>query len=237
MSTEKTAEEIAAEAKEAEGKTIEKLEEQIENLNKGIATTRNEAKTAIEAAKSATDALETFKKENVKKEEPDETLSPEDQKKFEAWAKQKGIVTQAELQAERNKLAGESAKDVATTAVSEFLEKYPEYDDDEQWQKVQAEFNLYKTPSDIVGYRKLLERVRGDLNPEAKAEKAKAQARAEINKKAALAKGGGSQGATSPNAEFEAEVDKMQAKYPSLSRGQIEARLSELEALHPKDKK
>jgi hypothetical protein len=231
-----TAEELAAAKSEQENETISKLEEQVANLNKGIAATRDEAKTAIEAAKSATDALDVFKRENAKSKEPDEALSSEDQKKFEAWAKSKGIVTQEELQAERDKLAGDNAKGVANQAVSEFLEKYPEYDEDDEWQKVQAEFNLYKTPTDLAGYRRLLERVRGDLNPAAKADKAKAQARAEINKKAALAKGGGSQGASSTDAEFEAEVDKMQSKYPSLSRGQIEARLSETRALYA-DKK
>jgi len=233
MSTEKTAEEQKA---EAEVQTIAKLTEQIENLNKGISATRDEAKIAVETAKAATDALETFKRENVKRSEPDEELSPADQKKFESWAKQKGIVTQQELQSERNKLAGESAKDIANTAVSEFLEKHPEYDEDDEWAKVRAEFELYKTPTDAVGYRKLLERVRESLNPEAKAEKAKAQARAEISRKVALTKGGGSQGATAGNADFEAEVDKMQEKYPSLSREQIQTRLSEIKSLYP-DKK
>jgi len=235
-----TPEEIAAAAAktEADAAVITKLEEQIDNLNKGIATTRGEAKTAIEAAKAATDALTSFKNESAKKNDSDEPdLTDEEQKKFDKWAKANKIVTQTELESERNARAGESAKETANTAVSEFLAKHPEYDEDDEWEKVQAEFNLYKTPTNLPGYRKLLERVHADLNPDAKTDRAKAQVRAEINKKNTLAKGGGSQGNTSTDAEFEADVDKMQTKYPNLSREQIEARLTEVRELYSEKKK
>jgi len=228
--SEKTPEEMAAE-QAAKDETIKKLEEQIENLNKGIASTRDEARVAIEAAKAANDALEVFKKESAKNGGDEIKLSDEEQKKFEAWAKANGVVTQAELAAERNARFTESIKETANTAISEFLEKYPEYDDDEQWAKVQTEFNLYKTPTDLAGYKKLLEKIHSDLNPEAKKEQAQAKARAELRKQEILKKGGGSQAASAPDAEFEAEVDKMQAKYPNLSREQIEARLSEVRGI------
>lgn len=233
--SEKTPEEIAAEAA-AKDETIKKLEEQVENLNKGIAATRDDAKTAIEAAKAANDALEVFKKETAKNV-PEVQLSAEEQKKFEAWAKANGVVTQAELAAERNARAGEAVKEVSATAINDFLEKHPEYDDDDQWAKVQAEFNLYKTPTDLASYKKLLERIHLDLNPEDAKERAKAQARAELKKQEILKKGGGSQGKTSVDAELEAEIDKMQSKYPNLSREQIEARLSEVKNMYAGKKK
>jgi hypothetical protein len=219
--------------------TIKKLNEQIENLNKGIATSRDEAKTATEAAKAATEALEQFKKEADEGKKPEVELSPEDEKKFEAWAKANGVVTQAELQAERQKMAGDSAKNIQNQAVSDFLEKHPEYDDDEQWQKVQEEFNLYKTPADLAGYKKLLERVHKNLTGgDDKKERARAEARAEISRRDALKRGGGSQAAASGAADTEAAIDKMQERYPNLSRSQIESRLGEIKSLYPdKDKK
>lgn len=226
--------EAKAQAEAQTNETIKKLEDQVENLNKGIAASRDEAKKAIEAAKAATEALDQYKQDRKNGDEPEVELSADEEKKFEAWAKANGVVTQAELAAEREKRASESAKDIASTAVSEFLEKHPEFDNDEAWAKVQEEFNLYKTPTDLAGYRKLLERVRKDLSGDDK-ETARARARAEISKRENLSKGGGGQGGTAGGSQ-EAEIDKLQDKYPNLSREQIEARLSEISSLYPKEK-
>lgn len=216
-----------------------KLSEQVDNLNKGIATSRDEVKvakaesaTAVETAKAATDALEAYKKENgIKKDKPVEDLSKEEQKKFDAYMESQGVITKKEMEEQQQATASQSAKDTATTAVSEFLEKHPEYDEDDKWQAVQEEFNLYKTPTDLASYRKLLERVHSNLTGSTK-ENARASARAEINKQKSLTRGGNGGGAGSAS-DNEAEIDKMQEQYPSLSRGQIEARLAEVDDLYP----
>lgn len=218
---------------------IAKLETQIENLNKGIAVTRDESKAAIEAAKAATTALETYKKDSTKDKGTDEVkLTPEEEKKFETWARANGVATQADLEAERNRIANASVQSFQTQAVTDFLETHPEYDTDEEWAKVQAEFNLYKTPTDLAGFKKLLDKVYKDLNPGAKSgndENGRAAARAEIAKREALKRGGGGQGAGSDTTD--AEIDKMQARYPNLSREQIQNRLSEVRGLFPEKKK
>lgn len=217
----------------------EKVQTQLENLNKGIATYRDEAKTAKEVAQASQDALEAYKKEagdSGKKPEDTSDLSPEDQKKFDAWAKKQGLVTKEDLQKERQTERTESAKEIADTATTEFLEKHPEYDDDEKWKEVVAEFNLYKTPKTLVEYRKLLEKVHKNLTGGEEADdNATAKAKADINRMSilTLSKGGGQGG---NKQEFESAVDAMQQKYPSLSRDQIIARVREINELYD-DKK
>lgn len=213
---------------------IESLKSQIENLNKGIATYRDEAKTALEAAKAANEQvaglMKEFKENNDK--DKDEPLSPEDQKKFEAWAKSKGVVTQEELATYKQNIASQSAKDVADTAVSQFLEAHPEYDDDIAWAKVQEEFVLYKTPVDLAGYKKLLEKIHKQLSG-GDEDKTRAKVKAELKNKEHLSLGGrGKAGAG--NEDTEARIDKLQERYPNLSRAQIEARLSEIDSIYKK---
>lgn len=219
--------------------TIEQLQKQIENLNKGIASSRQEAKEAIEAAKAANAALNEYKTEREKGNKPDVELSPEDEKKFEAWAKANGVVTQKELEAERNRMAGESQKNIADQAVSEFLKEYPEFDNDDKWAEVQAEFNLYRTPTDLQGYRKLLERVRKSIAGESSKtdDDAKAKAKADLKRQEALKRGGASQGAASEAAGNDADIENLMQKYPNLSREQIQARLAEIRSLYPDKKK
>ena len=221
---------------------IKSLSSQIENLNKGIATYRDEAKNANEVARNASEVAKVaaekvaefegiFKEKN--KKDAEDSLSPEDQKKFEAWAKSKGVVTQEELDIQKSQVAQESAKEVATTAVADFLEKYPEYDSDVNWQKVQAEFNLYKAPADITGYKKLLEKIHNDLSGGDDGGKARAKVKAEIKTKEHLSLGGRGSG-SSGNEDTDARVDKLQDKYPNLSRAQIEARISEIDTIYKK---
>jgi len=218
----------------AAAETIAKLESQIENLNKGIAATRDESKVAVAAAQAATKALEDFSKNStVEKKAEDVTLSTAEEKKFDAWARANGVVTQTDLDAERVRIANDSAKGFQAQAVMEFLETHPEYDSDEEWAKVQTEFDLYKTPSDLIGYKKLLDKVHKELSPDSKAnpnnEDGRAAARAEIAKREALKRGGGGQ--SNAGGDNEAEIEKLQAKYPNLSREQITTRLSEVRAL------
>lgn len=213
---------------------FKKLEEQVGNLNKGIATYRDEAqkyKTDYEAVQKKLTELEG--KADPDPDEPEVVLDPEEQKKLDAWAKQKGYVTNEALEAEKNKLRQEGQKSVESQAVSEFLEKHPEYDQDQNWERITAEFSWYKTPNTLDGYRKLLNKIHADVTGSTKnaREDGKAQARAELNRNQRLTLGGGGQGG--PSAE-DVEIEAMAKKYPKLSRDQIEDRLSEIRSLYPK---
>jgi len=232
MSKEKEGE-GSGENPEFNAEALSKLTEQVDNLNKGIATYRDEARNATEAAKVANEKIADMEKSNKQKEDDKnkEDLSPEDQKKFDAWAKTQGIVTQAELDTQKAQIAQESAKSVATNAVNEFLEKHPEYDEDTEWQKIQTEFNQYKQPSDIAGYKKILEKIHDELSGGTD-ERAKAKVKAELANKKSLSlggKGGGNSG------DSEAKIDTLQSKYPNLSREQIEARISEIDSIYKKE--
>jgi hypothetical protein len=211
---------------------IAKLSEQIENLNKGIGVYRNEAQAALEAARVANEKLAEYEKKGKDKKDDDVELTPEQQKQFDDWAKKNGIVTKEELDAEKYKIAQDSVKNIANTAVDDFLEKHPEYDDDEKWAEVQEQFNLYKTPSDLAGYKKLLEKIHKELSGEDEST-AKAKVRAEIAKNDRLKLGG--KGGSKGGDTFESRVDSLQEKYPNLSRSQIEARIAEIDSLYKKD--
>lgn len=215
---------------------IAKLESQIDNLNKGVASTRDEAKAAKEQLQATRDELAQLKAEKEKVDDEEVQLSPEDEKKFEAWVKKKGFVTEDQMQKERERLQADSFKSIENTAVAEFLEKHPEYDDDEKWEQVKQEFSLYRTPTDLAGYRKLLLKIHKDLGGDDTKEKARAEARAEITKRNALKRGGKGSSAAGDSKDMEADIDEMQDKYPSLSREQIVARLNEMRALY-EDKK
>lgn len=219
--------------------TVESLQEQIANLNKGIATYRDEtqiSKAAV-AAKEAELAqarkdLEEAKK--AKKDDDDENievkLNPEDQKKLDAWAKEHGFVTKAEMEAQKAEIFNSSIKNIESQAIDEFLKLHPIYDKDEEWAKVKEQFELYKTPTSLSGYRQLLAKIHKELNPN---DEGSAKARAEIEKKHRLGLGGGNQKGGEGDAE---SIESLQEKYPRLSRAQIETRLAEIKALY-KDKK
>lgn len=219
---------------DARDEAIKKLTDQVANLTKGIATYRDEAQAASAAAKEAdkraTEAVEEAKKAAKGKVE----LDPKDEAKFKAWADEQGYLTKEAMDAERVRLATESFKTVQTTAVAEFLEKHPEYDDDEKWKEIDSEFKLYKTPTTLPEFRKLLERIHKDVSGDkGTSDRARAEARAELKRRELLQKGGGSQGAGG-SGDHEADIDKLQQKYPNLSRDQIEQRLAEINALYPK---
>jgi len=211
---------------------IQKLTEQVGNLTKGIATYRDESQQTKEALKVATEELEALKKRKADADD-DTDLSDEDQKKFDAWAAKQGFLTKDEMESEKSKIASESAKNVASIAVNDFLEKHPEYDDDDKWAKIREQFELYKTPVDLAGYKKLLNRIHKDLSGE-KDSKAVSKAKAEIINNSRLSLGNGRGGASA--GDEEATVDAYQKRYPNLSREQIEARLGEIKNLYP-DKK
>jgi hypothetical protein len=210
---------------------VEKLQEQIANLEKGIATERGQRHEA-ETIKST---LETELKELKTKvgtaiDPKTVDLKPEDEEKLEAFAKKKGFVTAEELQTERARLAEQTIKSFETQAVTEFLEKHPEANTDEVWAKVQGEFQLYKQPNTLKAYQALLARVWKDVNDETgKArEEGKAAAKAEAATNSRLALGGGTQ----PSNDDEGDsTESLQKKYPHLSKEQIAATKSELAAI------
>ena len=210
-----------------------KLQQQVENLNKGVSSSRDEAK----AAKAEADTLRAQiaalqSKIDTKPNGEEVELHPDDAKKLSAWARQQGLVSKDELEAERTRLQLESQKSLATAAIDEFIAKHPKYDNDDEWQKVQKEFTLYKTPTNITEYRKILNRIHKDISGDDDSEDTEAKIKAKQANNSRLKLGGGSQ---SSGAEAQT-VEDLQKKYPSLSREQIEQRLADLKSLHAQKK-
>lgn len=216
---------------EAKAPSIEELQKQIENLNKGIATYRGEAKTALERAEQAEATAKSLQEALGKNKDADDEelpeLSPQDAKRLEAWAKKQGFATKDEILQERQRIQGETLKNIEAQAIDEFVKQHPEYEEDENWNKLKAEFSQFKTPSDIVGFRKILSKIHKDLNPGD--DDGKARARAEIETKKRLGLGGGSQ----KTGDEEMTAEKLQEKYPRLSKDQIQDRLKEIKNLYP----
>lgn len=220
-------------SKEVKAPTVEELQSQIANLNKGIAKYRDEAQQARDEAKAAKQAVEKIASDEDDDDE-DLELTKEDQKKLEVWAKKKGLVTKEEFETERNRLYTNSIKSMESQAVSEFLEKYPEYDTDNKWEEVLKLYNEYKTPSSLQGFRTILGKIHKELTGGKTKEDAKAEAKAEIHTRSRLGLGRGATGGVSENDT----VETLRQKYPNLSKDQIEARMSEIKSLYPeKDKK
>jgi hypothetical protein len=219
---------------------VVKLQEQIANLEKGIATERGQRhETETKYSTLDTELRELKAKVGTALDPKPVELKPDDEEKLEAFAKKKGFVTAEELQTERARLAEQTIKSYETQAVTEFLEKHPEADDNEVWAKVQEEFQLYKQPNNLVTYRALLNRVWEDVNDKkGKArEEGKAAAKAEAATNARLALGGGTQPSDTDDTD---SPESLQKKYPHLSKEQIASTKSELAAIikeRNKDKK
>lgn len=218
--------------------TVEKLQEQIENLNKGIATYRDESKESKAAIATKETEIEKLKKDLVeaKKADDDDSdkkkevkLNPKDQEKLDSWAKEQGFVTKAEMETQKAEIYNASLKNIESQAIDEFLKSYPIYDKDEEWVKVKAQFELYKTPASLAGYRQLLNKIHKELNP---GDDGSAKARAEIETRKRLGLGGGSQ----KTSAGEETIETLQEKYPRLSRNQIETRMAEIKALYKSKK-
>lgn len=213
--------------------TVEKLAEQVENLNKGIGSYRDKTAKAEQAAetarKEAADAkveIERLKKEFEDKKGTSEEsqLNPDDQKKLDAWAKTNGYVTKAELEVEKGRLFNESLKNIEAQAIDEFLKTHPEYEEEESWEKVKKEFTQYKQPTSITAYRQLLTKIHKELKGDTEAV-ARARAAEETRKR--LGFGGASGG----GAESDTTLESLREKYPNLSTDQIAGRLEEINTL------
>lgn len=212
--------------------SVEELQKQIENLNKGIAGYRDEAKNAKTEAELARQeaAIAKAAAESAKTNKGDEDdvpqLNSDDQKKLEAWAKSQGFVTKEELEAQSNKIFSDTIKNIEDQALTEFLQKYPQFEKDEEFAKVKEQFALYKQPTNLQGYRTVLSKVVKDLG--IGADDGTARAKAEMATRARLALGGGS---TKSDDEAESQIDEYMKRYPRLSREQIIDRLSEINTL------
>lgn len=214
--------------------SVEKLTEQVENLNKGIASYRDKADTAEKVAKEATAKVDQFAAEierlktesnKSKDDKKSETqLAPSDAEKLEAWAKAQGFVKKEELEVEKAKIFNESLKNIESQAIDEFVKTHPEYNNDDEWSKIKEQFNLYKQPTSLTGYRQVLAKIHKELRG---SDEAAAKARAAEENRKRLNLGGGSGG----GAESDTTLESLREKYPSLSTDQIQARLEEINQL------
>lgn len=216
---------------EGGAQSVEKLAEQVENLNKGIASYRDKVSTAEKAAedarKEASEAkaeIEKIKKGSEGKKDEESNLNPDDQKKLEAWAKKNGFVTKDELEQEKGRLFNESLKNIEVQAIDEFVKTHPEYEEEANWDKVKKEFSQYKQPTSITGYRQILAKIHKEFKGSDEAD-AKARAAEETRKRLGLG-GGGQSGA-----ESDTTLESLRERYPNLSTDQISARLEEINTL------
>lgn len=218
--------------------TIIKLEGQITQLNQGIASERSARKTAEGNVAKLSKDLEEFKsKVEIAAVEETVDLSKEDEKKLEAWARQQGFVTTAELNAEKLRIQNANLATIQSEAVTEFLTTFPSLNDDTVWAKVQAAFQEYRTPGTKAATLKILNKIATDLGvmPKGKTSETDdiARAKARMINNGRLTLGGGQQSSGTDGTQT---VEDLQRKYPNLSRDQIESRLSEIAQLPSQSK-
>lgn len=207
----------------AEADKVAALSSQIENLNKGIANYRKE--------------IDELKKNPATDTEDELELTAKDKKRLETWAKENGLVTKEEVEEDRRKSNQEKLKTIETDAITGFLKKYPQYDKDEEWKKVLAEFSLYKQPTTISGYKQLLERIHKDVGDVKTEGDTKTKVKVEDQKRNLLSVSTGT-GASPASEETDTDtLEKLKAKYPNLSEDQIKSRLNEIKTLYPKKDK
>lgn len=230
---------------EGEGKelTLEELSSKISDLNQGIAKYRDTAQTATTvaeqaraeaataraeaaAAKAEAEALRQEKGGKKTEDDKEVKLNPEDQKRLESWAKAQGFVTKAEMEAQRISVYQESAQNTESQAVAEFINRHPEYTNSDKWDLVKKEFEQYKQPTSITGYRTLLNKIHKDISS---SEDRAAELRARDEQKQRLGLGG--RGGKDESSEDSMTMERLRDKYPSLSEEQITSRLAEINDL------
>jgi len=209
---------------------VAELEEKHANLNQGIAKYRDQAQEQSQRVKELEQKIAELEE---KLNEPSEKieLADEDEAILESWAREKGFVTVDEINKLKEEQAIQAQLQAEQEAVEEFLKKYPQYDTDENWAKVKAEFERsFKPQATKKGFLEVLEKIHKLLSiPEIEKE-GEARALAKLKNKGRLSLGGGSQG--SVNEKRQETIDELQKKYPNLSKEQIEARLAEIDALY-----
>jgi len=198
------------------------LKEKQVNLNQGVAKYRDESQASKKQVEDLEKQIAEFKTKQESKEDVD--LSPEDQKKFDAIIKKKGLVTKEELKKDETAKLQKSQLKIKKEAVDDFLKKHPEYDDDEAWSAVNKLFSMYKTPATVKGFQSILDRIHKEIT--GGTDDSANKLRAKLATKSRLSLGGGSQkGSESKTTE------DLQKKYPNLSKETIETRKRELDEL------
>ena len=208
---------------------IAELEEKQSNLNQGIAKYRDEAQIANQRAEELETKIAELEarfesaspKERVKIDEEDEAL-------LEAWAREKGFVSKEDLERLKSEQLINTQKQIENQAVAEFLKQHPQYDNDENWAKVQKEFQeSFKPQSTVQGYLKVLEKIDKILSLPDAEKRGGDKVRAQMSTKGRLSLGGGVQ----RTPERENTIEDLQKRYPNLTKEQIAARLAEIDAL------
>ena len=214
---------------------LKEFEEKQANLNQGIAKYRDEAQSANKRAEELETKIAELEA-RIEASTPKEkvNLDEEDEVMLEAWVREKGFVTKEDLDKLKTEQAITTQKQIENQAVSEFLKEHPQYNTDENWQKVQKEFQeSFKPQNTIEGYRKVLNKIHQLLSIPDAEKRGADKVRAQFSTKSRLSLGGGSQ----MTPERETTIEDLQKKYPNLTKEQISARLAEIDALHPEVKK
>ena len=213
---------------------VTELKKKQSDLNQGIAKYRDDSKTNNQKVKELNDQIVKLQTKLKESDESGEDVSVEE-KALAKLLKKKGYVTKAELEEFKKTQSKTSATSIRDQAVTEFLNDFPQYDDNEEFAKIAKEFQLYKTPTSLTGYKNLLKRIHKTLSGTSSEKKGANKLRAKMANKSRLSLGGGSQ-KDGGNAE---QLENLEKKYPNLSREQIETRLEEIDAITPKkdDKK
>ncbi len=232
-SKEETPKQVTPEEHQKVVQVKEELEKKQSDLNKGIAKYRDDSQAATKQVGELTTKLQESEAalEEAKKAKKS-SLDEGDRSTLDEYIEEKGLVTKVELDKVRTEQVTTSQQEVHNQSVTEFLEKHPQYNSDENWQKVQQEFGLYKQPANLQQYRAILEKVHQSLSIPDAEKRGGDKVRAEMSNKSRLSLGGGSQKALSP--EEEETIENLQQKYPNLTKEQISERIKEIDSLNPK---
>lgn len=213
---------------------ITKLKEQTENLTKGIAKYRDESQ---ESKQLLNETLEDNRNLHAKIEglssgdnDEDIDLSPDDEKRLQAYMKKQGFMTKEELEIQKREDKQKTQKQIQEESLNRFLEKNPNLkDDDDAWKKFASEFKRYVAPTSADGYDKLFSEVKDKVMPKTE-EEDNTNTGAGTTEKKHLSFGGGS----SPQKK-DTKIEDLKNKYPSLSKDQITERLSEIDEIQKEE--
>lgn len=205
---------------------FEELEQKQANLNQGIAKYRDDAQNANKRAEDleskVTELESRFNNTSTEK------IDSDDAAMLESWARNKGFVTKEEISKLKQEQVVTNQKQVEEQAVNSFLKKYPQYNTNDNWEKIQKEFKeSFRPQQTIQGYSKILEKIHQLLSISDAEARGGNKVRAQLTNNSRLSLGGGNQ--STPNEET--TIDDLQKKYPSLSKEQISTRLNEIKSL------
>ena len=165
-------------------------------------------------------------------EKPEGDIPDSDIAYMKRLAKKAGLVTKEESEASRREASIVEQGKIQKEAVTSFMEKYPEYDDDEKWNKLNNMMNdqFGSVPKSKTGIIAALESIRiqldGDSGKETMKKEIEDELRAKQQTASRLALGGTGKTATAKTSD---EVEAMYNKYNGrLSREIIKEQLDEI---------